>query len=128
MRIVSFLLVFLTSFHLFAVLPPLSQEARNHSASYVVEGFVQGISSTYSYNDDFVTRRSKATLVVTKVHKGDVEVGQLLNVSYGRITKMPDGFCGNTGQYSSMKVGTNVIVYATSELELLEPNGFDLMK
>jgi len=117
-----------------AVIPPLSQHDREELSSDIATGYVISVKKNVkSLHEGYSNAHFTVQMVVSKVDKGStIAPGQTLSFGFWRSQKRPDGWCGDSGQYKTVKHYTNVKAYLnfdpqTKTYSLLGPNGFDVV-
>lgn len=122
------------SFMANAHVPALSQEQRD-SAPYIIEGTVLSRTETFEEKyEGFSDYLYKVTLQVNKANVDTYAPGSTFTFTYWHAAERPDGMTGDMGQNEDikagllMRAGKNVRIYALENEELLNPNGFDVIK
>lgn len=120
-----------------AALPFLTAEDRFDYAKDIIEGrVIQVIETNTEKYAGYSDYHYEATIAVTKVLKGDQNVGSIMTFHYWSVAERPEGMCGDNGQFMDIRNGLAIRAGKTIRLfsyeteeghQLLNPNGFDIV-
>ena len=115
-----------------AVLPPLSQEAREEMASDIATGYVTSIKKVIKDVNYGTNALYTVKMIVTGVQKGKaITNGHTITFHYWKSDTRHPGWCGDGGQYNTIEHYKIIKAYlsldeSTGQFQLLHPNGFDV--
>lgn len=129
----TLLAIFCVSQAAFAVVPPLSQSQREEAATDIVSGYVISVKKKEIEKSHGKKILYVVQMIVTDIEKGsNVLGGHTVTFHYWK-NFMSDGWCGDSGQSSTIKHYEVIKAYLrfdelANRFNLLSPNGFDLVQ
>jgi hypothetical protein len=112
-----------------AAIPPLSNERRAEQSTVIITATVLE-TTTHKVGVDMggYDLLTTAKVRVESVEKGDLKVGQTVEVHYRKTGKRPRGWAGPQGQNQNLTDGSVVRLFLDQSFgayHLLKPNGWE---